>query len=244
MTLHRVAALFGAALLCFLPSPVRAFEWQTGLVNRTFTDADGKEAKYVLFVPADYKGDKPYPLVLFLHGSGETGVDGMKQTYVGLGPVARMQEKSFPFFIVFPQSQDRTWDADSKDGQRALAMLAAVQKEYKIDDKRLYLTGLSMGGFGTWSLATKYPDRWAAIVPVCGGGDPDQAKAIKDIPCWVFQGDADTAVTPDHSRKMVDALKAAGGKPTYTEYAGIGHNSWEMAYNTPALYEWLLKQHK
>ena len=122
--------------------------------------------------------------------------------------------------------------------------LALVQKDYKIDDKRLYLTGLSMGGAGTWSLAAKYPDRWAAIVPICGGGDPEQAKAIKDLPCWVFQGDADNAGLVDKTRKMVDALKAAGGKPTYTEYAGIGHNSWEMAYNTPALYEWLLAQHK
>ena len=155
-----------------------------------------------------------------------------------------MKEKSFPFFILFPQSHDRTWQADSKDAQRALEMLAAVQKEYKIDEKRLYLTGLSMGGFGTWSLAEKYPDRWAAIVPVCGGGDPDQAKVIKDIPCWVFQGDADTAVPVKRSRDMVAALKAAGGEPKYDEYAGVGHNSWEMAYNTPALYEWLLKQHK
>jgi predicted peptidase len=245
MTLPRAtAALFGAALLCLLSSQVRALEPATGLLDRSFTDADGKPAKYMLFVPDGYDSSKVYPLVLFLHGAGETGTDGKKQTYVGLGPVARMQEKNFPFFIVFPQSQDRSWQADSKDGQRALAILDEVRKNYKIDDKRLYLTGLSMGGFGTWSLAQKYPDRWAAIVPVCGGGDADQAKAIKDVPCWVFQGDADTAVTPDHSRKMVEALKAAGGNPKYTEYAGIGHNSWEMAYNTPGLYEWLLMQHK
>jgi len=244
MTLPRLAALFGAALLPFLPTAVRADETKTGLLDRTFTDADGKEAKYVLFVPHDYNGDKPYPLILFLQGAGETGADGKKQTYVGLGPVTRMQAKSFPFFILFPQSQDRSWQADSKDAQRALAMLAAVQKEYKIDDRRLYLTGLSMGGFGTWSLAAKYPDRWAAIVPCCGGGDPAKAESIKDIPCWVFQGDADQAVSVDHSRKMVEALKAVGGKPKYTEYAGIGHNSWEMAYNTPELYEWLLQQHK
>jgi predicted peptidase len=243
MTLPRVAALFGAALL-LLPSPGRADEPKTGLLDRTFTDADGKEAKYVLFVPHDYKGDKPYPLILFLHGAGETGDDGKKQTYVGLGPVLRMQQKSFPFFVILPQSQERTWKADSKDGQRALAMLEAVQKEYKIDPKRLYLTGLSMGGFGTWSLAEKYPDHWAAIVPVCAGGDTDKAKDVKDIPCWAFQGDADTAVAPERSRKMMDALKAAGGMPKYTEYAGVGHNSWEMAYNTPELYEWLLQQHK
>ncbi len=244
MSPPRLAALFGAALLFLVPSLVRADEPKTGLLDRTFTDADGKEAKYALFVPHDYKGDKPYPLILFLHGSGETGADGKRQTYVGLGPVLRMQEKSFPCFVLFPQSQERTWQADSKDAQRALAMLDAVEKEYKIDDKRLYLTGLSMGGFGTWSLAEKYPDRWAAIVPVCGGGDPDKAKDIKDLPCWVFQGDADQSVSVDRSRKMVEALNAAGGKPKYTEYAGVGHNSWEMAYNTPGLYEWLFQQHK
>ena len=127
-------------------------------------------------MPHDYKGDKEYPLILFLHGSGETGTDGKKQTKVGLGPAMRKQEKTFPFFVLFPQSQKRTWKADSKDAKRALAILDEVQKEYKIDDKRLYLTGLSMGGYGTWSLAAKYPDRWAAIVPVCGGGDPDQAQ--------------------------------------------------------------------
>ncbi len=202
MRFSRVAVLFGAALL-FLPSLVRADEPKTGLLDRTFTDADGKEAKYALFVPHDYKADKPYPLILFLHGSGETGDDGKRQTYVGLGPVLRMNEKRLPFFVLLPQSQERTWQADSKDAQRALDMLAAVQKEYKIDDKRVYLTGLSMGGFGTWSLAEKYPDRWAAIVPVCGGGDSSKAESIKNIPCWVFQGDADQSVSVDHSRKMV-----------------------------------------
>jgi len=240
----RLPALLGAALLCLAPAALRADEPKTGLLDRTFAGDDGKEAKYVLFVPHDYKGDKPYPLILFLHGAGETGDDGKRQTYVGLGPVLRMQAKTFPAFVIFPQSQDRTWDAESKDGQRAMAILAAVQKEYKIDDKRLYLTGLSMGGFGTWSNAVKYPDKWAAIVPVCGGGDPGKAEAIKNIPCWGFVGDKDNAMLLDGMRKMIEALKAAGGKPKFDEYQGIGHNSWEMAYNTPELYEWLFAQQR
>ena len=197
MTSLRLPALFGAALFCLLPSLARANAPAHGFLDRTIKDKDGKEAKYVLFVPDEYTGDKPIPLILFLHGSGETGTDGHKQAAVGLGPAVKKQEadgKHFPCFVVFPQSQNRTWRADSKDAQRALAILAAVQKEYKIDDKRLYLTGLSMGGFGTWSLAEKYPDRWAAIVPCCGGGDPAKAKEIKDIPCWVFQGEADPVV--------------------------------------------------
>ena len=99
-----------------------------------------------------------------------------------------------------------------------------------------------MGGFGTWSLAARYPEKWAAIVPICGGGDPKEADKIKDIPCWCFHGDADTAVKVESSRKMIAALKEAGGKPKYDEYAGVGHNSWDKAYGTKELYEWLLMQ--
>src|SRR5207244_10261474 len=149
-------------------------------------------------------------------------------------------------FVLIPrcQASPHNWRADGPDAQRALAMLEEVQKHYKIDAKRLYLTGLSMGGYGTWSLAEKYPERWAAIVPICGGGDPVQATSIKDIPCWCFHGDADPRVPVERSREMIEALKAAGGHPKYTEYPGVAHNSWEKAYATPELYKWLLKQHR
>jgi predicted peptidase len=232
------AAFFGLGL-----ASLRAADNdQRGFLNRVHKDADGKEAKYVLFVPHDYKGDQQYPLILFLHGAGETGTDGLKQAQVGIGPAIKKQEKTFGFITVMPQSQKRTWLADSDDAKRALAILAEIQKEYKVDAKRIYLTGLSMGGYGTWSLAVKYPDRWAAIVPVCGRGDPTQAEKIKDLPCWCFHGDADGAVKVQHSRDMIEAIKKAGGKPTYTEYPGVGHNSWDKAYGTAELYEWLLKQ--
>jgi predicted peptidase len=153
-------------------------------------------------------------------------------------------EKDFKFIAIFPQSQKRTWRADSDDGKRALAILDEVQKEYKVDPKRVYLTGLSMGGFGTWSLAAKYPERGGAMVPICGGGDPATAKVIKDIPCWCFHGDADPAVKVDQSRKMIAALKEAGASPKYDEYPGVGHNSWDKAYATKELYDWLLMQKK
>src|SRR5206468_3124323 len=113
-------------------------------------------------------------------------------------------------------------------------------KEYKVDPKRVYLTGLSMGGYGTWSLATAYPDRWAAIVPVCGAGNPEKAYRLKHVPCWCFHGDDDKAVPVRRSRDMILALKLAGGQPRYDEYAGVGHNSWDQAYGTPELYDWLL----
>lgn len=213
-----------------------------GFLNRVIKDPDGKEAKYVLFVPYSYKGDKPFPTILFLHGAGETGSDGEKQARTGLGNAIRKQEQTFGFIAIFPQSQKRTWQADSDDGQRAMRILAQVQKNYKVDPKRIHLTGLSMGGFGTWSLAAAYPTKWAAMVPICGGGDPNHALVIKHIPCWCFHGDADTAVKVDRSREMIKALKAVGGKPKYDEYPGVGHNSWDKAYGTPELYDWLLKQ--
>ncbi|HWG45690.1 MAG TPA: dienelactone hydrolase family protein [Gemmataceae bacterium] len=244
----RMLALAGVAVLVLPALPLynraAAAEAAKGFQDRVHKDADGKEAKYVLFVPHDYKGDKPYPLILFLHGSGETGTDGIKQTKVGLAPAIKKNEKTFPFLAIFPQSQKRTWRASSNDAKRALDILAEVEKEYKVDAKRVYLTGLSMGGFGTWSLAVAHPNKWAAIVPICGGGDPKQADKIKDIPCWCFHGDADKAVKVEGSRKMIDALKKAGGEPKYTEYPGVGHNSWDKAYGTKELYPWLLEQHK
>jgi predicted peptidase len=238
----RPLSAFAAALLAAVTA--RAADPAVGFLDRVHKDSDGKEAKYVLFVPQDYKGDKAYPLILFLHGSGETGDDGVKQTKVGLGKAIKNDEKNFPYLVVFPQSQKRTWRAGSSDADRALAILDEVRKEYKVDPKRIYLTGLSMGGFGTWSLAAKYPDRWAAIVPICGGGDPSAAKDIKDIPCWCFHGDADPAVKVDLSRKMMEALKEAGGMPKYTEYPGVGHNSWDKAYAEKDLWDWLAKQEK
>src|SRR4051794_17937236 len=148
----RTVLLFGV-FLWMTSAPARAADSARGFLDLVHKDAKGREAKYVLFVPHDYKGDKPSPLILFLHGAGETGTDGKRQTMVGLGPVVQKQEKTFPFFVLFPQSQKRTWQADFDDAQRALDMLAEVQKTYKIDPKRIYLTGLSMGGYGTWSLA-------------------------------------------------------------------------------------------
>lgn len=238
-----LAVTLGCLFLLGLAQTRAADKDEHGFLDRVFKQSDGGEAKYILFVPHGYKGDKPFPLVLFLHGAGETGTDGKKQAAVGLGPAIRKEEKTFPFIAVFPQSQKRTWQAGSDDAKRALDILAEVQKQYKVDPKRIYLTGLSMGGYGTWSLAAAHPDRWAAIAPVCGGGDPKQAAKIKDLPCWCFHGDADKAVAVTRSRDMIEALKKAGGSPKYDEYPGVGHNSWDRAYGTKELYEWLLKQH-
>ena len=241
MTRLPFLSLVGGLLLAL---PASAAEPETGFLDRVYKNADGSESKYVIFVPKGYKGDKAYPLILFLHGAGETGTDGKKQAQVGLGPAVRKRADTFPFIVVFPQSHKRTWQADSADGKRAIAILNEVEKQYKVDPKRVYLTGLSMGGFGTWSLAAKYPDRWAAIAPVCGGGNPKDAAKLKDIPIWCFHGDADKAVPVQRSRDMIEAIKTAGGMPKYTEYPGVGHNSWDKAYGTDELYEWMLKHPK
>jgi predicted peptidase len=210
-------------------------------MSKVYEGRDGVESKYVVFVPHGYTPEKSYPVVLFLHGSGSTGDDGKKQVS-GIAAAIRRDEKAFPAVVVFPQSQKRTWRATSEDGRRAMAILAEVEKTYKTDPKRVYLTGLSMGGFGTWSLAAAHPDRWAAIVPICGGGNVADAAKIKDIPCWCFHGDADPTVKVDLSRAMFKALKDAGGTPKYTEYPGVGHNSWTRAYATKELYDWLWEQ--
>jgi predicted peptidase len=227
-------------------APLAPAAEHTGFINRTMKGPDGVEAKYVIFVPHNRKPGEPTPTILFLHGAGETGVDGLRQSQVGLGKAIRAREKSFPFLVVFPQAQKResrlleTWYPGKPEGDRALAMLEATMKEFNGDPKRLYLTGLSMGGFGTWKLAHAMPKKWAAIAPVCGGGDPAWAADIKALPCWCFHGDKDASVPVARSRQMIDALRAAGAKPNYDEYNGVGHNSWDRAYDTDALYDWFL----
>ena len=233
--------LLAICLISSIPA-VAADPVKTGFLEKRFKNADGHESSYVVFVPHCYDGKKAMPVILFLHGSGETKGGTKMPVEVGIGPAIKKREKEFPFITVIPQSEKRTWKADSEDGKRALAILDEVLKNYQCDPTRIYLTGLSMGGYGTWSLATAHPEKWAAIVPVCGGGDPSSAGKIKDLPCWCFHGDADKAVPVARSREMIAALKKAGGTPKYTEYPGVGHNSWDKAYGTEDLYAWLLQQ--
>jgi pimeloyl-ACP methyl ester carboxylesterase len=240
--------MFSVVALCGLLA-VESAAQERGFLNRVYRD-DAGEHKYVLFVPHDYTADREWPVLLFLHGAGERGTDGQLQTKVGLGPAIQSREKTFPFIVVLPQAEDRqgpirrVWYPESPDGKRALAMFAEVEKAYRIDKDREYLTGLSMGGYGTWAHAAAAPDRWAAIAPICGGGDPDWAEKIAQLPIWCFHGADDRVVLADESRQMIEALKKASGNPQYTEYPGIGHNSWDRAYGTDELYTWLLKHRR
>jgi acetyl esterase/lipase len=215
---------------------------KTGFLDKVYKGADGREAKYVVFVPHGYDGKKVFPAILFLHGAGRTGTDGRDQVTGALGQAIQKQEKTFAFVTIFPQSHLGSWQADTEDGKRAVAILDEVTKNYTVDKQRVYLTGLSMGGEGTWALAAAHSERWAAIVPLCGGGDPKTAAKLKDIPCWCFHGDADKVVEVDQSRLMIRALKKVGGRPLYHEYPGVGHNCWDLTYANPDLYEWLLQQ--
>jgi predicted peptidase len=229
-------------LLGFLGQGFGEGQQQTGFLDRVHKEADGYEVKYVVFLPRDYDAKKSFPTILFLHGAGATGTDGRAQVEGGLAPHIRKQEKSFGFIAVFPQAHEGSWLADSRDGKRALAILDQVATDFRVDARRVTLTGLSMGGQGVWSLAAAHPGRWAAIVPICHGGDPKSAAKFKDIPCWCFHGDADKVIPPAESRVMIRALKEAGGRPLYNEFQGVGHDSWVRAYAMPDLYEWLLLQ--
>lgn len=240
--LSRALALLVLFVLALVACPAQAGEKTTGFLNKVHKTDQG-EFKYVLFVPHDYKGDKEYPLILFLHGAGERGDDGELPVKQGIGNAIKFKgnESKFPFLVIFPQcATGSDWQAENADAKRALAILEETQKTHKVDQKRLYLTGLSMGGYGTWSLAAAFPERWAAIAPICGGGDPKDAPKIKHIPCWCFHGDQDGAVPVAESREMIKALKDAGSEPRYSEFPFVGHNSWDPAYVTPELYTWLL----
>src|SRR5262249_2063302 len=239
------AAVALAVAATLVSQPVRAHDApQTRFVKKSFKNADGTESPSLVFVPHAYDGSKALPVILFLHGAGETKGGAKQPVEVGIGPAIKTREKTFPFITVIPQSEKRTWKAESDDGKRAIAIFDSVIKEYKVDPDRQYLTGLSMGGYGTWSISAAYPDRWAAIVPVCGGGNRAGAAEIKDIPCWCCHGDEDAAVPVARSREMIAALEKAGGKPRYTEYKWVGHDSWDPAYATNELYPWMLKQVK
>ena len=198
--------------------------------------------EYLLYLPEDYsvETEKKWPLVLFLHGSGERGEDVTLVANNGIPMLA--QEKKFPFIALSPQCPTYSnWETE-KDA--LLALLQEAFESFSIDKDRVYLTGLSMGGYGTWSLSQQCPDLFAAIVPVCGGGNPDEVWRIKDIPVWAFHGAKDDIVPIEETEKMVQALEKINGNVKFTIYPEANHNSWTEAYNEPELYNWLLAQKK
>ncbi|MCS7310065.1 MAG: alpha/beta hydrolase-fold protein [Armatimonadetes bacterium] len=231
-------------VVCWSVAVVQANERvETGFLNRTYVQGN-LSMPYVVYVPRDYTPSKQYPVILFLHGAGERGNDGLRQTQVGIGTAIRTYPERFPCLVVMPQCPaDRWWRGEELEA--AYQCLQQTMREFSCDPKRVYLTGLSMGGFGSWELLAKYPDTFAAAIPICGRGNPADAEKLKNIPLWVFHGEADTLVPPTFSREMVEALRKAGATQVkYTELPGIGHNSWDPAYSSAEVIRWLLEQKK
>ncbi|MDD5327729.1 MAG: prolyl oligopeptidase family serine peptidase [Phycisphaerae bacterium] len=212
-----------------------------GQSEQTFSKKITKkfECKYLLYLPADYERDakKKWPVIMFLHGIGERGNN--LQLVKKHGPPKLIEQgKNFDFIIVSPQCPDDIWWTEQTDV--LITLLDEIEAKYRVDTDRIYLTGLSMGGFGTWSLAISYPNRFAAIAPVCGGGNKHMAQRLKNVPVWAFHGDKDDAVLVEESKEMVKAVNAKGGNAKLTIYPGAKHDSWTETYDNPQLYEWFL----
>jgi len=224
-----------ALLLLLAQKPVDGFQ------ARTY-----KAMPYRLFVPPDYDKTHHYPLILWLHGAGSVGTDNFKQisgaslrgTHTWTAP--QVQAKH-PAFVLAPQSWTGSWPTDFPT---VLELLNAVENEFSIDSARIYVAGQSMGGFGTWYFIATRPDLFAAAIPLCGGGNVSNARLIAHIPIWAFHGESDRTVPVTESRKMIAAIRQAGGDPRYTEYKGVGHEVWFRTFQEPGLIEWLFAQHK
>ncbi len=239
-----------------LTSVSSAADFRDLLEKRVYKDASGAELKYRLMKPDGYDTKQKYPLVIFLHGAGERGDDNNAQLVHGVKEFAKDENRQkYPCFLIAPQSpKNQSWasfrrNPSAEEANKpaeplrlTLELVDSLLKEFSIDSERVYITGLSMGGYGTWDALARRPGFFAAAVPICGGADLKNAEKIKDVPVWIFHGDKDNAVPVARSREMVEALKKAGGSPKYTEYPGVGHNSWDKAYADPEMFAWLFAQ--
>lgn len=196
------------------------------------------ELDYLIYLPGQYEQQESWPLLLFLHGAGERG-DDLELVKVHGPPKLIAAGRDFPMIVVSPQCPARQrWQPVTLS-----ALVDEIVEQYHVDEDRIYVTGLSMGGFGTWALASYSPDRFAAIAPICGGGETFWGRDLKELPVWAFHGDQDEAVPVERSVQMIEALKRAGAEPRLTIYPGVGHDSWTQTYENPELYDWLL-QHR
>lgn len=234
-----VFTIFASLLSCLVLLPyVAAWADNSGGKQTVQRMSGGGDAlQYLIYLPEAYSANERWPLVLFLHGSGERGtnIDRVKKH----GPPKLVAAgRKFPFILVSPQCpRDQRWDA------KQLSMLISqLEAKYSVDPDRIYVTGLSMGATGTWGLVASDPERFAAIGPVCGRGDPKTVSSFAKTPVWVFHGAEDPTVPISESQSMVDALKVAGGEPRFTVYPKAKHDSWTATYSNPKFYDWLLRQ--
>ena len=216
--------------------------------------------RYRLLRPASVDAGARYPLVLFLHGADQRGDDNRVQIK-HLGELMTTDEyrRRYKCFLLAPQCRaERPWVETPRAFDRAaprqppgpqmqvvINILDQVIRDFPVDTQRLYLTGLSMGGYGSWDLGTRLADRWAAVAPICGGGDELYADRLVGVPVWAWHGTDDEIVPARKSRRMIDAIRAAGGQPRYTELAGVGHDSWTPAYTRDdGVLPWMFQQRR
>ncbi len=259
-------ALLAFLFLCQLATvPAHARKHETGFIDRTLT-LQGVTYKYQVFVPEDWTPHRKWPVILALHGAGERGSDGLLETDVGIGTAIRTDRSDIEAIVVMPQCTKNLWWILPPMDDLAMAALAEATKEFHGDTHRTYLTGLSMGGYGTWHLAQKYPGKFAALVVICGGirpplaaqnRYPDLAKVtppdspqsylaaaerVGKTPVWIFHGADDNIVPVTESQRMSAAMKQIGAEVHYTEYPGVGHACWDKAYDEPKLFPWLFSK--
>ncbi|MFO0869032.1 MAG: prolyl oligopeptidase family serine peptidase [Pirellulales bacterium] len=258
-TSRRFLFLSSLALVLSFPAMSYSADPQTAFEARVYTDSAGQKLLYRLLKPKSYDAQQKYPLVLFLHGAGERGADNVAQLKHGMADFASDEIRDkYPAFVLAPQCPvgekwvDVDWSSTKHDMPErpasamrlTLATIEQLRKEFSLDPARLYITGLSMGGYGTWDALQRHPQMFAAAIPICGGGDPKHVAKFVHVPIWAFHGDKDTAVRPERSRDMIAALQAAGGMPKYTEYPNTGHDSWTATYKDPAVHAWLFSQRR
>lgn len=252
-----------ALLLLVATSATAAKPSPTGFLNRSLTVA-GTVYRYQVYVPAEFYSQKAkkWPVILFLHGAGERGSDGLAHTQVGLPANIRQHVERWPAVVVMPQCPAESYWTEPAMQTMALAALAEEQKNYNPDPARVYLTGLSMGGYGSWLMASQHPELFAAVAPICGGAYlpahrakqfPAQPPGLYEtiargiassVPVWTFHGASDSVVPVTETQQLVAALKAAGGAVQYTEYPGVDHDSWTKAYDEATLSTWLFSQQR
>jgi predicted peptidase len=237
-----IVSLVGTA--ASLAAPPEAREWKA---------PNGTVVKYRHAAPARIEAGKTYPLVLFLHGAGERGDDNTAQLKRGVTAILKGAEKiGEPCFLIAPQCPaGKWWTTRDKAAKRpnelfegVLTLVEETMKAQPVDPKRFYVTGISMGGYGTWSLLGRVPEKIAAAVPICGGGDPSLAARFKEVPIWAFHGEADTTVPVKATREMIAALEKVGGKPKSTFYPNVNHNSWTQTYANPEVIRWIFAQRR
>lgn len=226
--------------------------------SNKYINSKGDTLNYRMLFP-DSDTLRRFPLVIFLHGSGERGNNNEAQLQWGVSNFATDQAMSLhPAFVIAPQCPEGQGWANTTRNNKSIQMLSTpskpmellidlirkVTKDFRVDTNRIYITGLSMGGYGTYDAIERYPNLFAAAVPVCGGGDVSKAASIAHIPMWIFHGAEDPAVDPVYSIDMVQALTKAGAHPGFTQYPSVGHFSWIAAYSDPLMMGWLFSQHK